>query len=217
MYFKMLRLTSLIFVSLALTVSFTGCDDDSDNGEGPDDGNGNGNQQWEPYKFHPNTTYEYDYTITDNGETTNSGRVQVEIGDPKVTVSWNMDGSIYDTEVNQSDNILENYIQAVASTPLAGVLYQGQWSVIFTNNELETGNSWSYESDEGTMLFEVTGKDSYAGIEGFVLEMFWQDGEEGNVTWESCITPDLPLPLMSYIHDIESDNAFHVELTDYQN
>lgn len=219
MFDKVLQLSTHFLFATVMVFAFTACDDTDNDGE-PDPGNGNGNgdnnEIWEPYKFKENTTYEYDYVITEEEETTMSGTAHIQIGDPEVTVNWNMNDEDYETVVNQSDDIADNYVQAIASTPLAGILYQGQWAFIFTGNELAVGNSWDYESDDGTMYFEVTGKESYAGIEGFIMEMYWDDNAEDVVTWESCIAPEMSLPLMSYMDDTESETTMLVELTNYQ-
>ncbi|WP_016775578.1 hypothetical protein [Anaerophaga thermohalophila] len=100
-------------------------------------------------------------------------------------------------------------------TPLAGFLYQPLWMGAFTNQEIKTGASWSYEADGNTLSFVVTGTDEYAGYEGYVIEATFQgDDFEGTAEWETCINFDLPLPLMTDVTTGEGE-TFYIELTGY--
>jgi hypothetical protein len=60
----------------------------------------------------------------------------------------------------------------------------------------------------------VTGTDTYAGYEGYILETIYQsDGETVTVT--SCVNPDLPVALMVRMEE-EGGDRYHVELISYE-
>ena len=203
--------TALLLLGWAVIafVSFTGCED-SENGENDENGE---SQIWEPYELKAGTSYDYDFEFLENDEITSAGSVNIEAGDPEVTITTTIDGEEITQVYNTSDDLDDNFITGISQTPLAGFLYQPIWLGAFTGQDIETGATWSYSSNEGSVQFEVTGKDTYAGIEGHVIEAVFTDGNS-TTTWETCISYDLPLPLMTWVTD-DNNNEYIIELTSY--
>ncbi len=204
-------LTGFLFLTFT-----TSCEKSEDsNNDKPDDDNTTQENFWEPYKFSANTLYEYDYTFSEEGEMIYGGDVTIEVQDPQVTISGTMNGQQYESVVNNSDDIRDNFITAVSSTPASAVLYQSFFVSGFPDDGLETGQTWEYSVSGVNMYYEVTGKDSYAGYEGHVVEMEWTDGSE-ILLYTTCINSDMAMPLMTHIYDEDDQIEYHLELTNYQ-
>jgi len=201
------------FILLVITTSCEKSDDS--NNDNPDDDNTTEENYWEPYKFSANTLYEYDYTFSEEGEMVYEGDVTIEVQDPQVTISGTMNGQEYEAVVNESDDIRDNFIAAVSSTPASAVLYQSYFVSGFPEDGLETGQTWEYNVSGVNMYYEVTGEASYAGYEGHVVEMEWTDGSE-SLLYTTCINSDMAMPLMSYIYDEADQIEYRLELTNYQ-
>ncbi|MCF8231728.1 MAG: hypothetical protein K9J27_06005 [Bacteroidales bacterium] len=214
-----MRLRSFKYLSFFIVVTvfgfaaLTSCEEDDSN-DSPND-NGNGTEKtWEPYKFDPNVFFAYDFYTQENGEEQSSGTVEIQIQDPAVEVDVTIDGENYNFVSNSYDAISDNFRDAVSNTPVA-IIYQPYWESAFADEVIEEGSSWSYTFDEGSISFEVTGTDTYAGIEGYVVEYDFQNDSGENVMWEICANLEMSLPLMSHWEDSEGE-VYHIELTDYQ-
>ena len=200
----------LIAMAIFTLVMFSSCEDEengnSDNGE---------TEVWEPYDFTANTSFEYDYEYTDvSSEEVTTGTMLIEIGDPEVTISGTIDGQDINITENISSDLEDNFISAVSKTPLAPVLYQPYWTGGFSQQELRVGASWSYSYGGSSISFEVTGKDTYAGYEGFTIETIIQDDGE-TITMNTCVNPDLPVALMVSVEEAGGD-TYWVEMTNYE-
>lgn len=199
----------LIIWALFAFISLPACEDDED--ETNDKENP---ETWEPYDLKAGTSYDYEFEFQENDEVASEGTVNIEVGNPEVTITTTIDGNEMEQMYDSSDEISENFIAGISQTPLAGLLYQPVWTSAFTGQDLETGASWSFSSNDGSIYFEVTGKDNFAGIEGYVIEAEFTDNSETTATWETCISHDLPLPLMTWVSD-ESGDIYLLELTSY--
>jgi hypothetical protein len=201
---------AFLLASVVMISTLASCEDDNS-----DDTENNDPETWEPYQLKANTSYEYDFEVTDNGATTSSGNVIINIGDPEVDISGTIDGVPFNYSNNNFDDINQNFIAAVSQSPVAVVIYQPAWMGAFSNQYLEVGNSWSYSYDNNSFLFEITGKDTYAGYEGFVMKTTFTNAEDETVIWNSCVHHEIPLPLMSHVEYSEGEE-YYMELTGYQ-
>ncbi|EMA52787.1 MULTISPECIES: hypothetical protein [Halococcus] len=77
---------------------------------------------------------------------------------------------------------------------------------------LQVGQSWSYSSQQGTVGFEVTGEDSYAGVDCFVP----QASVNGTTVHEACVSPDRGLAPYTAYYDESGTLTFEMELTSYE-
>lgn len=200
----------LLALSFIFAVSFSACEDENDTNDNDDDFT-----EWEPYDLKANTAYDYDFEFTEGDEETSGGSVSIAIGDPDVEVSWNVGDQTYENTYDSEDNIEDNFIGAISQTPLAGFLYQPLWFGAFSGQEIKTGASWSYSAQDSSIEFEVTGTDTYAGEEGYVVMAVFEDESGATATWETCVSSDVPLPLMTSVTD-EDDDHYFIELTNYE-
>lgn len=203
---------SIFLFALAIFSFFAlpACEDEND--ETNDDNNNA--ETWDPYDLKAGTSYDYEFEFLENNEVSSEGTVNIQVGDPEVTIITTIDGNEMEQMYNNSDDINQNFITGISQTPLAGFLYQPLWTGAFTGEELETGATWSYSTNEASISFEVTGTDSYAGIHGYIIEAEFKEGSETTATWETCISYDLPLPLMTWVKD-ENGEEYMIELTSY--
>ena len=196
------------------------CDDKDDDSADPGNGNGdNGStQKWEPYDFqnHKSATMVYDFEFEEDGETSWSGTSTIEINDPSVTLTTVFNGDENVITADNHDNVEDNFNEAINNSPYLGaILYGGFWPTIFEDQELSVGASWSWSYEGNSINLEITGKEQYAGQEGYVAEYTFEY-EDGKVaTWTICVDPDIPLPLMVEI--VEEGARYHLVMTDYQN
>ena len=198
----------------------TSCNDDDDDNADPGNGNGDngGTEKWEPYDFqnHTSATMVYDFEIVEDGETSLSGTSTIEINDPSVTFTVVFDnGQENVITADSHDNIEDNFNEAVNNSPFGAVLSGGFWPAIFEDQELSVGASWSWSYQDNSVDLEITGKEEYAGQEGYVAEytIEYQDGRVA--TYTICVNPDIPLPLM--IEIVEGEDSYHLVMSDYQN
>lgn len=63
------------------------------------------------------------------------------------------------------------------------------------------------------MEAEAAGYKTFAGQDGLLFTFF----QEGQLVYELCISPDVPVNLYSYSYDTFSGNEFRVELVEYSN
>ncbi len=208
-----------------LMVSFiplAACDDDDDtepgNGNGDDNG-GNGDiEKWEPYDFedHTSATMTYEFDFQEDGESIMSGTSTIEIEDPTVTVTIVMNGEESVFSSSNHDNVEDNFSEVVNQSPyLGGVLFGGSWPTIFDDQELYVGASWSMNFDGNSIDLEISGKETYAGVEGYLAEYTFENQEGQVVTYDICVDPKVPLPLM--IEAEEEGDYYHLVMTNYEN
>ncbi|MFW5754300.1 MAG: hypothetical protein ACOCV9_05805 [Marinilabiliaceae bacterium] len=200
----------MIAWALIVSVSFSACEDENDETTEDD----NNAETWESYDLKAGTSYDYEFEFTEDNEVTSEGTVTIEVEDPEVTITTTIDGDETEQTYDSSDEISQNFISGIEESPVDEFLYQPMWTGAFSDQELETGANWSFSADDGSIYFEVTGTDSYADIEGYVIEAEFTDGSETTAMWETCITHDLPLPLMTWVSDEEGDH-YLIELTSY--
>ncbi|PSP69218.1 hypothetical protein BRC80_11820 [Halobacteriales archaeon QH_9_66_26] len=82
----------------------------------------------------------------------------------------------------------------------------------YEGRTLQAGQSWSYSTEERTSTFEVTGSDSYAGVECSVTEA----SVNGTVVHEACVSPDRGLAPYAAYYDESGTLTFEMELTSYE-
>ncbi|MFO8233888.1 MAG: hypothetical protein R6U04_00590 [Bacteroidales bacterium] len=198
---------SIILIMAVFALSFFyACEED-------DTTENNETETWEPYQVKPNTAFEYDFEKYENDTLSSSGNFRIEVGDPEVTITGTIDGEEFEVIQNDSDDPEENFKDALLSYPYTGALYHNAWPSEFDPEEVEVGDSWSYTYGGETLSFNVTGKETYAGYEGYVVKMEYQD-ESITQSWEACVNKNIPLALMSRIIDNEEEWSF--ELTNYE-
>lgn len=82
----------------------------------------------------------------------------------------------------------------------------------YGGRSLQVGQSWSYSSQQGSVSFEVTGTDSYAGVECFVSKA----SVNGTVIHEACVSPDRGLAPYAAYYDGNGNLTFQMTLQSYE-
>lgn len=200
---------NMILVMAVFTLSFLMACEEDDTVENDE----NQTEAWEPYQVEANTTFEYDYEKYENDSRVDSGEFKIEVGDPRVRITGNINGVEFEVIENDSNDPVENFEDAIVSYPYTGALYHDAWPSEFDPEEVEVGDSWSYTYGGETLSFNVTGKETYAGYEGYVVKMEYQD-ESITRSWEACVNKNIPLALMSRI--IDNEEEWYFELTNYE-
>ena len=82
----------------------------------------------------------------------------------------------------------------------------------YGSRSLQVGQSWSHSSQQGTVSFEVTGTDSYAGVECSVS----QASLNGTAVHEACVSPDRGLAPYTAYYDETGTLTFEMTLINYE-
>ncbi len=200
----------LMFITLFSFSFFVACSDDDlevENGE---------DAVWEPYQVKSNTSFRYDYDERDNDEVISEGTINIIVGDPEVEITGTIDGQDLYLKENDSDDVTENFVDAIKMTP-AGFLYNPFWESAFMGQDLEVGSKWSYPFGGISYEFEVTGTAEYSGYEGYLVELIYVNESGKTDSWHSCINEDIPLALMTHvILDHDNPEEYYMELTNYE-
>ncbi len=201
----------LIALTAAFSLAFFSCS--SDGGTDPDDNDNNG-ESWEPYQFEPNTTFHYDLTTEIEGKDS-TGELSVYIKNPAVEITWVWDGEEGSSEYAVEDNIKDNFTFAASGTPFPHLLHNYTWALGYgQGKDLKVGNHWSWSHAGVSYSFNVTGKEEYAGMSGYVVETEITDSNEGEeFFFLACINPDIALPLMNIWEGKSEQDEFYYKMT----
>ncbi len=187
-------------------------DDDTNDSEDPDNIE---EQTWEPYQLKANTAYDYDFSMTDE-DNSYSGTARIEIGDPEVEVTGNLNGQDFNHISDSSDDINQNFISAVSQSPLGMTFYQPLMLNAFNDRTFEVGNAWSYSYEGSSISFDITETITIAGIDGYVVETEFTDAESGEILfWSMVVNQEIPLPLQ-FNADYGENETYYMELTAYE-
>lgn len=202
----------MLITIFSLSLLFA-CGDDEEEPEKIDNGE---EEVWKPYQVKANTSFQYNYEKKEGGELVSQGTININVGDPEVKITGTIDGNPLNLEESGSDDVTENFKDAIEATP-AQLLYNPTWEEAFMDQELEVGSSWSYPFGGLYYEFKVTETKNYAGYEGYVVEMTYEN-ESGNIDrWEACINKNLPLSLMTrFIDDKNVPEEYYLELISYE-
>ncbi|WP_049902759.1 hypothetical protein [Halococcus agarilyticus] len=136
--------------------------------------------------------------------------VQASENQYEVQVSLSMDGM--DNQQTFTGTRTEVQQQMLGSQ--VGVLLAPLTTMtgFYGGRPLQSGRSWSYSTEQGMASFEVTGTDSYAGVECSVTEA----SLNGTVVHEACVSPDRGLAPYAAYYDESGTLTFEMELTSYE-
>lgn len=136
--------------------------------------------------------------------------VQAAENQYEVQVSLSMDGmSNQQTFTGTRTEVQRQMLSSQVGTILAPLTTM---TGFYGGRPLQIGQSWTYSSEQATANFEVTGTDSYAGVECFVTEA----SLNGTVVHQACVSPDRGLaPYVAY-YDESGTFTFEMILTSYE-
>ena len=91
--------------------------------------------------------------------------------------------------------------QLMALGPIGLALFNPAWSMMFMGRELVLGDGWTQSSGGHSTSVKVESKCQFAGVNG--LNSVMRENQE--VKSESCLSPNVPLPLGVTLRDGKSD------------
>jgi len=177
-------------------------------------------QEWTPFTLKPGQYFKYKTSSTISGNT-ETGTYTLELsdaGDGRINVAW--EGNLGDSSfsstvtVNQGEEavgqMFAGMMMSPAAAPVAMTILAPWWNAFFAGRNWTVGNNWSFSADGHSASFEITGRRTYAGVQGYVGR--WT--EDGELRVEMCVSPDVPLALMTrYVMD---DQVLAGELVEYR-
>jgi hypothetical protein len=187
--------------------------DDEVGDDEPDEGSvDDAADRWNALEFESPATYTYDVFLEDEGSGTLVWDVQQVSGD-RVTVRIDYqvgDVSYQSTVTGTPETVRQQTMMTPAGVLLMLTMYTPMtW---YADQDLTVGNEWSIATDDGTMRFEVTGTDTYAGVQCYATEVTI----DGTTQHESCISPDLGLAPYSAWYDENGALQVKIELVNFE-
>lgn len=180
--------------------------------DGGDAGGSETSEGWEPFQFDQPGTYTYDVFLEGEGE----GRVVwdvTSVSDDQFTVKVNYDvgDTQFESEVTGSRETIHQQLMMspAGSLMVLTVISPATW---YDGRELEVGNGWSYQTNEGTGSFEITGTKTIGGVSCFTSEMT----VNGTIMHEGCFSPDHGLAPHSAFYDEDGSLQMELELVSYE-
>lgn len=90
-------------------------------------------------------------------------------------------------------------------------------------SELSVGDTWRYDDpneqedeEPNGFTFEVTEQRQFAGQSCLVVETHSFEGEESRILMESCVSPDIGMPLHYVMYQDDGDVLIEMELVEYR-
>jgi len=182
---------------------------------------------WEPYKFKGTEHFKYALVMKDADGNTKQGEYIIDLSKQgkkyKVKVNGSFDGNegSVSTSVDDASSIpgviFAQMIFNPWLAPLTTTLFANAFVAVFTGsaltNGLEEGSHWSYKSKDGDKVeFDVKGECKYAGRKGKLLTM----KTNGKTVYETCIDPDVALPIYIKYMDKDDGSVSSMELIEYK-
>lgn len=170
--------------------------------------------KWEPYKFRGNEKYEYRIFYNQSGkkvtahfglEIRKTGKTD-ENGQPLFEVTYTTRGTLPADKLGPEAAF---GLWGVYGISLPILVLNPAYSFFFSQMELAVGEKMSFY---GAGLVKVTGRQSIAGVNAYVCELYQQENKKMAEYW---IDPDLALPAKSIVWNEDGAVQFEMELTHY--
>jgi hypothetical protein len=167
------------------------------------------------FEFQQPGTYTYEVTMAGSGGQERTGEYVIDVlkaadDQYELQVSLTMGGM--SSERTFSGTRAEVQRQMLSSRVGGMLAPLTTMRGFYGGRSLQVGRSWSYSTEQGTASFEVTGTDSYAGVDCFVSEA----SANGTVVHEACVSPDRGLaPYVAY-YDESGELTYEMTLVDYE-
>ncbi|KXA88701.1 hypothetical protein AKJ62_04640 [candidate division MSBL1 archaeon SCGC-AAA259D14] len=172
-------------------------------------------EAWSAYEYEEGEFYEYsitDYTQEPNVKGTISWSIESVDGD-QVEVHIKYEQTEPQSLVVYEGTVTGSKDSVGINTPagaFVGMAYT--WSNEFSEEGFAVGSSWSVTVEGTTYTAEVTGKETYAGQESYVVEIT----VDGTTVYKSAVSIDLALPTYIAIYNEDTgDIEFEIELQEY--
>lgn len=185
--------------------------DEEETEEGTEDGTAEAST-WDPYNFDKEVHYKYSFSLEDDSGTLNWDVTSVS-GD-QVTIETEIileGGTTYSNEFSgDKDSVRDKLMTSPSGSFIATSLYSPMVTK-FAEGELTEGNIWEVTTPQQTVKVEITGKETYSGIEGYVGQV----KVDGVVVFESTIAKDLGFPTHVAGYNKDGEKEFEFVLEEY--
>ncbi|MFD1645620.1 hypothetical protein [Haloarchaeobius litoreus] len=185
------------------------------NGGGGGGGGGSGDLEpgsWNVLEFDQPATYTYDIYVEEEGSGTLVWDVQEVDGDTiTIRTVYELGEERYESTVTGTKETVQSqlYANPAGILLLTTMFTPSAW---YGGQELEVGSGWSYQTQEGSASFEVTGVQTYAGVDCFYSEMI----VDGTTLHEGCFSPDLGLAPYTAYYNEDGSLSMSMELVSYE-
>ncbi len=176
----------------------------------------NAQEDWRMFQFQENERYLYEFTMTEDGETTRgsyelaveaagAGRLKMSVegrmGDAECSASATMEsGQVFPPQLMMSCATMAPVLMAFAM-PTWGWFLGRSWRL---------GDEWSMSQGGESFSFRIERECSYAGQQG-LLAVIRQNDE---VHLQACVATDVALPLAVMFRE-DGDDRVELKLVEY--
>ncbi|KAB1187888.1 MULTISPECIES: hypothetical protein [Haloferax] len=173
------------------------------------------NQSWDE-QFREGQYYRYEITSPNLNDTATYEWEVLSATEDEVTIRTKVDAEETTSEqtVTASRDQLYSELSGSPSGSIATVGFNSPYYSGVDGETLEVGDGWEASGTNGNVSFTVERTSSYAGLDCayFVVQM------NGSVFWESCVSPESPLPGYMAFYEEEGDDepVFEMTLVEYR-
>ncbi|KTG27952.1 hypothetical protein [Haloferax profundi] len=173
------------------------------------------NQTWDE-QFREGQYYRYEITSPNVDGTATYEWEVLDATDDEVTIRTKVvtEDSTSEQTVTAARDELYSELSGSPSGSIATVGFNSPYYSGVEGETLEVGDSWEASGANGDVSFAVESTSSYAGLDcaNFVVRT------NGSVFWESCVTPESPLPGYMAFYEEEGDDepVFEMTLVEYR-
>ncbi|KAB1193661.1 hypothetical protein GJR96_09500 [Haloferax sp. MBLA0076] len=204
-------------LTATVTTTPTGGDDGSG---GANNGDSNSmmfdfNQSWDQ-QFREGQYYRYEITSPNIDGTATYEWEVLDATEDEVTIRTKVvtEDSTSEQTVTAARDELYSELSGSPSGSIATVGFNSPYYSGVEGETLEVGDSWEASGTNGDVSFTVERTSSYAGLDcaNFVVRT------NGSVFWESCVSPESPLPGYMAFYEEEGDDepVFEMTLVEYR-
>lgn len=165
------------------------------------------------FEFDSPGRYVFDVEMAGEGSGQVTWDIQSIDGDQlTVTVDYAVGETEYSSTVSGTKETIQGQLMM---SPAGPFMMLGIFSPMFgyyEGQQLSVGKQWSFNSGRGSMSFEITGTDSYAGVDCYASELRINE----SVMHEACFAPNLGLAAYTAFYDEETGSVdMRMELVEY--
>jgi hypothetical protein len=166
--------------------------------------------KWKPYQFKESEYYEYKITAVEKDKERSAiYSIRIKPSDEgMVEVTYSTTGKFPKAKLGAET--AWGFWGAWGGASLSMIAMNPAFSAFLTQLDIKDGATWAM----GPMQLKVTGKETVAGREGYIVKMFMNEGDGAKVKCEWTVDPALALPLKSkYFGD--KKETYSMVLTKY--
>ena len=172
---------------------------------------------WAPFQFRGTEHFRYDVRQTEDGDT-ETGFYQIDLepagaGQVRMQVSGQLGEDSYSSTVTTgtgTQGMMMGYPQFMTMGPVGIMLFNPMSWMAIQGRQLTMGDGWTSSQGGETMEFKVESQCRAAGQNGMLLVF----RENGQVRTQSCLSPDIALPIVTSMHD--DDMGLELTLVEYR-